>query len=206
MQRSIDRRACDLTDIARDVVVELNAVAEDRGVSIDIVDSGESSTVSADRERIAQVIRNLLSNALKVSPTGSRITVHMDVAENLVSAHIVDQGPGIPADELDSIFDKFVQSLEQTLERVAPDLVYQFAEKLSRGTAEISGPRTCHPAVPRFAFHFLARFQPSKRTTARYPIVQMPRVRGTRRIRIHVWRLPPTLSHNHVYKKPCFSR
>ena len=41
----LDRRACDLTDIARDVVVELNAVAEDRGVAIEIVDSGESSTV-----------------------------------------------------------------------------------------------------------------------------------------------------------------
>ena len=206
MQRSIDRRACDLTDIARDVVVELNAVAEDRGVSIDIVDSGESSTVSADRERIAQVIRNLLSNALKVSPTGSRITVHMDVAENLVSAHIVDQGPGIPADELDSIFDKFVQSSRTNTGAGGTGLGLSICrEIIARHGGNIWAKNVSHSGAA-VCFSLPRGLQRSKHTTARYPTVQMPRGRRTRRVRIHVWRLPPTLSHIHVYKKPCFSR
>ena len=69
-------------------------------------------------ERLGQVLRNLLSNACKFSPEGSRIEVGLVATEMTLpggrvpalSLTVADQGPGIPEGELESIFDKFVQS------------------------------------------------------------------------------------------------
>lgn len=64
-----------------------------------------------DRDKIAQVVRNLLSNALKFSPENSQIDVTIiDNAEGQVEVSVCDQGIGIPADEVDTIFDAFIQS------------------------------------------------------------------------------------------------
>ncbi|MEC5387267.1 ATP-binding protein [Uliginosibacterium sp. H3] len=71
-----------------------------------------STHLIADAVRLGQLVRNLLSNAIKFSPEGGTIT--LSIANSPAAAGIelcvADEGPGIPADELESIFDKFVQS------------------------------------------------------------------------------------------------
>ena len=72
-------------------------------------------TVWADREKLAQVLLNLLSNAIKFTPAGGRVRVELAERADGLSApdvayvRVADNGPGIPADKLDAIFEPFVQ-------------------------------------------------------------------------------------------------
>jgi signal transduction histidine kinase len=69
-----------------------------------------------DKARITQVIINLLSNAIKFSPEGKQINIHFIQKAQLANGQaamglsVRDYGPGIPEDELELIFDKFIQS------------------------------------------------------------------------------------------------
>ncbi len=67
--------------------------------------------VNADEDRIRQVLINLLSNALKFSPDNSAITISTFAAEDgWAVAEICDQGPGIPEDKKETVFEKFYKS------------------------------------------------------------------------------------------------
>jgi PAS domain S-box-containing protein len=70
----------------------------------------DDSPVMMDANRIKQVIRNLLSNAVKFSPKGGVIQLRVLKGEGRMRVIIQDEGPGIPEDELEVVFDKFVQS------------------------------------------------------------------------------------------------
>ena len=101
-------------DIADLVVSELAAVAREKGVTVTVV-PGPPLCAWCDPVRIGQVLRNLLSNAVKFTPSGGRVEISVDLAnrtaeETVVEIAVKDQGIGIPEDELDAVFDKFVQS------------------------------------------------------------------------------------------------
>jgi len=63
----------------------------------------------ADREKVGQVLLNLLSNAAKFTPAGGRVTVSADAGDGRARLRVADTGIGIPADQLDVIFEPFVQ-------------------------------------------------------------------------------------------------
>jgi signal transduction histidine kinase len=63
--------------------------------------------VLADHEKLVQIITNLVSNAVKYSPDGGLITIDTRMVDSLVQIEVTDQGLGIPANEADSIFDRF---------------------------------------------------------------------------------------------------
>ena len=62
-----------------------------------------------DRERTVQVCVNLLTNALKATPAGGRVTFACDVTDDQVSLSVNDTGVGIPASKFEAIFDPFTQ-------------------------------------------------------------------------------------------------
>ena len=64
----------------------------------------------ADPLRLQQVLSNLLSNALKFSPAGSRILLSAEALGGHVRVSVADQGPGVPADFVDRLFEKFSQA------------------------------------------------------------------------------------------------
>lgn len=63
-----------------------------------------------DRARITQVMRNLLANAIRFTPEGGEVRVEIQPREEEIELRVLDTGPGVPEAELESIFDKFVQS------------------------------------------------------------------------------------------------
>lgn len=94
---------------------ELSFLAEKHGIRLVLNAQAEEDLMADfDAFRIGQVIRNLLSNAIKFSPAGGAIEVSArlirDRSPKHVEVSVADCGPGIPETELESIFDKFIQS------------------------------------------------------------------------------------------------
>jgi PAS domain S-box-containing protein len=120
---AIERRPVDLTCSIHDVITELSPLFAERNIDVDCPAPTCEVVISGDATRIAQVLRNLLSNAIKFSPNGARIEVTIDACKFPTSKKsefthgaqalriaVADCGVGIPESELESVFDKFVQS------------------------------------------------------------------------------------------------
>lgn len=81
--------------------------AEEQGVTIEIEPTDLS--VVADSDRIIQVLVNLISNAVKFSPRDSTITLSAKGGEESIRINVKDEGRGIPAEYVDSVFERFKQ-------------------------------------------------------------------------------------------------
>lgn len=106
----LDRKLCSLRQIVDDVGRELQGLCEEKSVNVEVQPYSGALQVVVDRQRITQVIRNLLGNALGASSHGSRVEIAFESSGRAVSVSVADHGPGIPESELGAIFDKFVQS------------------------------------------------------------------------------------------------
>lgn len=71
---------------------------------------GETPPVEADRTATVRIVTNLLDNALKFSPEGSAITVNVRDEDALVAVEVCDDGPGIAAQDLDRVFERFYKA------------------------------------------------------------------------------------------------
>ncbi|MBI1396398.1 MAG: PAS domain-containing protein [Betaproteobacteria bacterium] len=106
----------DLLEVAEGVVGELSEVAHERGVVVETRVEQGPVPAWCDPVRMAQVVRNLLGNAIKFTPAGRHVYVtvgsdHLDDGETpAVRLAIADEGMGIPDGEFEAVFDKFVQS------------------------------------------------------------------------------------------------
>lgn len=101
----------DLRDLIEDVTGELRVLLDRKGLLLRL-DLGRAPLISkVDPTRFSQVVRNVLSNAMKFTPEGSAIEVSAKALnEENIRIQIRDHGPGIPESEIESIFDAFVQS------------------------------------------------------------------------------------------------
>jgi signal transduction histidine kinase len=104
--------AQDISALLRRSLTEFEAMARDRGVVLDDAFDVQDVKVELDSTRMQQVFANVLSNAIKFSPAGTTVTVRLtaDSADDGIVISFADQGVGIPPDELEQVFDKFVQS------------------------------------------------------------------------------------------------
>ena len=112
-----DMRRSDMRVLIDEAIQEFTPLAQQAAVELAFPDSITTPAV-LDSKRIGQVIRNLLSNALKFTAHGSTVRVSVEErtgplpsdTEKGVMLSVEDGGPGIPEEELESIFDKFIQS------------------------------------------------------------------------------------------------
>lgn len=102
--------SADLTVLLSAVMDECQSLTAERHLTIQYSGPDDLPEIPVDAGKIMQVIRNLMSNAVKFSPPGGTIGLSLRVEAAAVLVAIHDQGPGIPAAELDMIFHKFVQS------------------------------------------------------------------------------------------------
>ncbi len=110
----MERTELDLPEIIRGAVRRFRARAPDLDIRVRF--PANFPTVLADRERIEEVILNLLDNAVKYSPRGRRIRVSGQVTWDQVIVHVADMGQGIPLREQERIFERF-QRLEKASTR-----------------------------------------------------------------------------------------
>jgi two-component system sensor histidine kinase ChiS len=89
---------------------EYNSLALEHNLTIRCEHLEANEKITLDADKIRQVLRNLFNNAIKFSPEGGTIDVISFKKADSIIVSIRDQGAGIPGNELESIFDKFVQS------------------------------------------------------------------------------------------------
>ncbi len=90
-------------------ISEIANRAADKDISIDTELTEISLYVEGDEKALARVISNLLGNAIKFSPEGAKILSRAEVSDGKLLVQVVDQGIGIPAEEIHRIFQKFYQ-------------------------------------------------------------------------------------------------
>ena len=106
----LNLQAIDAETRVRSVVGEMQALADTKRIALNVQTDANLPHAAADVDRFDQVVRNLLTNAVKFSPAGREISLRLSDADGQVVLTVADQGPGIPADELEAVFDKFAQS------------------------------------------------------------------------------------------------
>lgn len=102
--------------LTKDVIHDMALSGEKHRFLIDF--PKDFPIVEADPDRITQVLRNLLDNAVKYSPQGGLIIVRGEVAGNEITVSVADQGIGIAPDDLNRLFDKFFRANSRAGRRV----------------------------------------------------------------------------------------
>jgi two-component system sensor histidine kinase GlrK len=100
----------DLPPLIARVVNEVGPLAEAKHIKINR-DVPALPALVMDTEKILQVLRNLISNALKFTPSNGAVSITAQYSDHLVTVAIADTGPGIPKEHVPVIFDKFRQVL-----------------------------------------------------------------------------------------------
>ncbi|MFT4056219.1 MAG: HAMP domain-containing sensor histidine kinase [Novosphingobium sp.] len=97
----------DLADVARQAAGILGVRAREKGIAIVAPGPGDSAPALAEFRRALQVLLNLIGNAIRYSPQGSRVDVQVEVQGLRARAIVGDQGPGLSLDEQVRVFEKF---------------------------------------------------------------------------------------------------
>ena len=103
----LDVRPLDLEALARQRCAALAPLAARRPAELVVVVPAPLPPVPGDADRLAQVLDNLLDNAIRYSPPGGQVTVSLDAAGGECCCQVSDLGPGIPAQHLPLIFERF---------------------------------------------------------------------------------------------------
>jgi signal transduction histidine kinase len=97
----------DLSELANEVATRMQLTTTAHSIA---VRRDSENVVTADRDHLEQVLNNLVTNAIKYSPTGGSITIDVRPDNDGVRLSVTDQGIGIPEKELDAIFGLFYRS------------------------------------------------------------------------------------------------
>ena len=105
----LDVSQVDLADVVRECLEAQRVPAEQAGVSLRLVEE-PVPPITGDRGRLAQLTDNLVSNAIKFTPAGGSVEVRVRPEGANVVLEVADTGIGIPADEIDRLFERFFRS------------------------------------------------------------------------------------------------
>jgi len=96
----------DLGELAREVLAAMHPLARDRGSEL-VLDAVGAVVVVGERSALAAAVRNLIDNAIRYSPPGSRVDVRVWQQDGAGWLRVDDVGPGIPPAERERVFDRF---------------------------------------------------------------------------------------------------
>lgn len=108
-QLKLNKRVYDLSEIIKNVVTNMGPAAEKRNISI-TTDLQENISCFCDKNRMIQVLTNLIINAIEHSKSNGNIHIKLDSDNSYAHTVVKDDGEGIPIDQLEKIFGKFYQA------------------------------------------------------------------------------------------------
>ncbi len=106
-QLRIERESVDLGAVIQRTATESGPRAQREGISVAVDVPADLPILSADSQRISQVLSNLLDNAIRHSPEGGSVTIRAFNKGDVVQVDVVDQGPGLSPDERSLVFERF---------------------------------------------------------------------------------------------------
>jgi len=105
----IARERVDLGALVSRILEELRPVARASGLAMEWSPPGAEAAVVGDADRLAQVLANLVGNAIKFTPEGGHVAVEVEVLADAVRATVSDDGVGIPPELLPLLFNRFTK-------------------------------------------------------------------------------------------------
>ncbi|UCC88133.1 MAG: HAMP domain-containing histidine kinase [Anaerolineales bacterium] len=106
-QLNTEKRLMDVGDLLQDTQVNFEAQASDQGVTLALDLPTGLPKVKGDWHRITQVLGNLITNALRHTPGGGRVTLSATTVDGRVKVSVADTGTGISSEDLPYVFDRF---------------------------------------------------------------------------------------------------
>ncbi len=100
----------DISQLINRAVTELEPISESKNIKLETEIEDRLPRVKVDSERILQVLRNLMGNAIKFTPNGGKVKILARMINNEIEVSISDTGIGIEKENLKTIFDKFQQA------------------------------------------------------------------------------------------------
>lgn len=100
----------DINSVIRDTAATFEGICRSRQITFNLLLTGSTLMVSADREKIQQVIYNLVDNAVKFSNDNSSIDISTDIKHDKIYVSVKDHGIGIPSASINKIWDRFYKA------------------------------------------------------------------------------------------------
>jgi signal transduction histidine kinase len=160
-KEKLSRQAIDVKKLLRNAHDDCAILAEDKGIVLSVV--SDVIFVSGDKDKLKEVILNLVSNALKHTPAGGEITLSARRFKGSAEIAITDTGKGIPAENLSRVFDRFYQINQRGMEQGAGIGLHLCRQIIEAHNGTITAEST--PGVgSRFVMHLplLSSFFPKK--------------------------------------------
>lgn len=104
---TLEKREIDVAQFTNRVVKLNRMLGEQKGIRLVAEVAPEVPKLTADPQRIEQVLNNLISNGLKFSNSGTEVKVRVEPAPDAVIFSVIDHGPGVKPEELDKLFGEF---------------------------------------------------------------------------------------------------
>jgi two-component system sensor histidine kinase GlrK len=113
---ALEVRPLKLSTFVEEAVRAHELAAQAKGLHIAV--DAQSATVEADPEKLRSVVDNLVGNAVKFTPPGGNVSVLARTSGDEALIEVIDSGPGVPAEERESIFDSFFRGRAKASSRV----------------------------------------------------------------------------------------
>lgn len=140
----VDKHPLSLAILVKEATEAISSYAREKNISVRTQAPIIFDQALADRDMITQVIVNLLSNAVKYTPSGGQVdvSVQVDQIENTVQVTVTDTGVGIPAEDIEHVFEKFfrVEANKKQAKGtgLGLNLVKQIVEKVHDGSVFVT--------------------------------------------------------------------
>lgn len=103
----LDLQQCDSAELIQQAIDTTISIADEQGISLQA--EAQSLKFLGDRDRLVQILNNLINNAIKFSPANSTICISSKLDQQNILFSVKDQGRGIPKNKLETIFERFQQ-------------------------------------------------------------------------------------------------
>ena len=131
---SVSMRPQEVVAMVNEVLEVTEPLAAAKSLRL-VADVAPGLAIRCDHDRVIQLFSNLVGNAVKFTPDGGTITVHAAPDGEVVRFSVADTGPGIPADELPHVFDRYYQAQRKNRDGIGLGL------SIARGIVEAHGGR-----------------------------------------------------------------
>lgn len=106
----LNREPCSLLEMAQEVLDDVKGAALHKNINLSFGLEGQAYQIIGDKTRLYHMILNLVDNAIKYSPEETNVRLKLGFNEARIGIQVLDEGPGIPEEDLEKIFSKYFRS------------------------------------------------------------------------------------------------